>query len=120
MFRRKFRVFEWKKRALCKSVKNNLEIYRKDKKNYNRLRNYLCHFINISQYVYSNMYPEVYCTTERKSFDLKSTFQIVFKTYKDIKKIEQTGKNPQKLSGQATKSFEHEQKPIEIDIFNVR
>ena len=66
------------------------------------------------------MYPEVYCTTERKSFDLKSTFQIVFKTYKDIKKIEQTGKNPQKLSGQATKSFEHEQKPIEIDIFNVR
>ena len=29
------------------------------------------------------VYPEIYCTTERRGFDLKSTFQLVFKTKKD-------------------------------------
>ena len=66
-----------------------------DEKNYNKLRNNLCQFKNIFQYVYSNVYFEVYCSTERRDFNLKSTFQLVLKTYKDKKKIEQTGKNPQ-------------------------
>ena len=35
------------------------------------------------QYVYLIVYPEIYCTTERRGFDLKSTFQLVFKTKKD-------------------------------------
>ena len=70
------------------------------------------------QYVYSNLYPEVDWVTERRDFDLKSMFQLVFKTYKDKKKIEQTGKNPQNYQVERRKSFEHEQKPIEIDIFN--
>ena len=58
-----------------------------DEKNYNKLRNNLCQFNNIFQYVYSNVYPEAYCSTESRGFDLKSTFQLVFKTF-ITKKIE--------------------------------
>ena len=88
----------------------------KDEKNYKKLSNNLCYFKNILQYVYSNVYPEVHWVTE--SIDLKSMSQLVFKTYKDKKKIEQTGKNPQNYQVERRKSFKHEQKPIEIDIFN--
>ena len=37
------------------------------------------------QYVYSNVFPEIYCATEKRDFDLKSNFHIIFKTYKDKK-----------------------------------
>ena len=57
----------------------------KDEKNYNKLRNNLCYFKNIFQCVYSNVYPVVYCATEGRVFDLKSAFQLVFKTCKDKK-----------------------------------
>ena len=90
----------------------------KDEKNYNKLRNNLCLFKNIFQYVYSNVYPEVYCSSERRGFDLKSTFQLVFKTYKDKKKNEQTGKNPQNYHVEWKDSFVFEQKLVEIDMFN--
>ena len=63
-----------------------LNFIQKDEKNYSKLRNNLCQSKNIFQYVYSWVYPEVYCSTERRGFDLKSTFQLVFKTYKDKKK----------------------------------
>ena len=43
----------------------------KDEKNYNKLRNNLCYFKNIFQYYYFSVYPEVYCTTERRGFHLK-------------------------------------------------
>ena len=51
------------------------------------LRNTLSQYKNIFQYVYSNVFPEIYCATERRGFHLKSTFHIVFKTYKDKKKL---------------------------------
>ena len=86
MFRRKFCLMKWKKHSLCKNVR--------DEKNYSRLRNNLCQFKNIFQYVYSCVYPDVYCSTKRKGFDLKSLLQLVFKTYKYKKKNEQAGKNP--------------------------
>ena len=78
----------------------------------------LCQFKKIFQYIYSNVYPEVYCSTERRGFHLKSTFQLVFKTYKDKKEIEQTGKNPQNYQAKRHDSFAFEQKPVEIDMFN--
>ena len=56
-----------------------MSFLKKDEKNYLLLRNNLSQFKNIFQYAYSNVYPEIYCATERKGFDLKSTFQIVFK-----------------------------------------
>ena len=46
-----------------------------------------------SKYVYSNVYLEVYCTTERRGFDLKSTFQLVLKTYKGKRIYYKIGKN---------------------------
>ena len=42
-------------------------------KNYSKLQNNTCQFKNIFQYIYSNVYPEVYCSTERRVFDLRST-----------------------------------------------
>ena len=51
-------------------------------KNYNQLRNNLCQFKEIFQYVYSIVYSQIYCTRERCGFDLKSIFQLVFKSYK--------------------------------------
>ena len=40
-----------------------------DETNCNKQRNNLCQFKNIFQYVYSNVYPKVYCSTERRGFD---------------------------------------------------
>ena len=57
------------------------------KKNYVLLRNNLSQYKNIFQYVYLNVYPKIYCATERRGFDLKNRFHIVFKTYKDKKRL---------------------------------
>ena len=54
--------------------------------NYKDLRNNLSRYKNTFQYVYSNVLPEIYCSTERRGFNLKSSFHIIFKTYKDKKK----------------------------------
>ena len=64
-----------------------------NEKNYVFLRNTLSQYKNIFKYVYSNVFPEIYCATERRGFHLKSTFHIVFKTYKDKKKLNSLGKN---------------------------
>ena len=56
-----------------------------DKKNYVFLRINLSQFKNFFQYIFANVYPEIYCSTERKGFDLKNTFHIIFKVYKDKK-----------------------------------
>ena len=51
-----------------------------DDKNYNKLRNNLYQLKEIFQYVYAMLYPEIYYTTMHRGFDLKSTFQLTFKT----------------------------------------
>ena len=91
---------------------------RVDEKNYNKLRNNLCQFKNIFQYVYSNVYPEVYCSAERRSFDLRSAFHLLFKSYKSKGKLEQSGKNLQKYTIERNESFAFELKPVEIDMFH--
>ena len=63
--------------------------------NYTELRHNSLEYKSIFQYVYSNVFPEIYCCTERRGFDPKSTFHIMFKTYKDKKTIKSLGKNPQ-------------------------
>ena len=55
---------------------------------------------------------------ERRGFDLKSTFHIISKTYKDKKQMEQLGKNPQNYENIHNKTFGYEQKPIKINDFN--
>ena len=40
----------------------------------------LSQYKNIFQYEYSNIFPEIYCSTERRGFDLKTSFHVMFKT----------------------------------------
>ena len=87
-----------------------------NEKNFNKLQNNLCQFKNMFEYVYSNVYLEVYCSTERRGFDLRSTFHLVFKTYKDKKKSEQSGKNPENYTFERNEAFVFEQNPVEIDM----
>ena len=66
-----------------------------DENNYRLLQNNLSSYKNIFQDVYSNVFPEIYCPPEKRGFDLKSNFHIMFKTYKDKIRMERSiGKNP--------------------------
>ena len=94
------------------------EFTHENEKNYNKLRNNLSQFKNIFQFIYSNVYPEIYCSTERRGFNLKSIFHFIFKTYKDQKKLVKTAKNPQNYTLERNESFAFEQKPVEIYTFN--
>ena len=87
-----------------------------DENNYNLLRNNLCKFKDIFQYVYSIVYPDIYCWTECIGFDLRSSFQLFLKAYKDKKKAE-LDKDPSNFKDK-NEHFKFEQKPIEIDSFN--
>ena len=88
-------------------------------KNYKDLRNNLPSYKNIFQYVYSNVFPEIYFSTKRRGFDLKSNFHIMFKTYKDKKKLEVSlGKNPNNYGEIRNETSVYEQKPIKVHDFN--
>ena len=87
--------------------------------NYKELRNNLSSYKNIFQYVYSNVFPEIYCSTEKRGFDLKSNFHIFFKTYKDKKQLESSlGKNLDNYESIRNETYTYEQKPINVDDFN--
>ena len=87
--------------------------------NYKDLRNNLSHYKNIFQYLYLNFFPEIYCSTERRCFHLKSNFQIIFKTFKDKKKLEDfVGKNSHNYEEIRNETCVYEQKAIKIDEFN--
>ena len=43
--------------------------------NFKAFRKNLSSYKNIFQYVYSNVFPEIYCSTEKRGFDLKSNFR---------------------------------------------
>ena len=85
---------------------------------YNQLRNNFCQFKEIFQYVYLIVYPEIYCTTERRGFNLKSTFKLVFIAYKDKKKLEHLDKEPSNFTKERNQTFKFKQKALEIDDFN--
>ena len=89
------------------------ELIDEDESNYKQLQNNLC------SYVYSNVFPEIYCSTEKRGFDLKSNFHIIFKTYKDKKQLERSmGKNPNNSESIRNETNIYEQKPINIGDFN--
>ena len=83
---------------------------------YKLLRDNVGRFRDVFQYVYSVVYPNIYCSNERRGFDLKSSFQFVFKACKDKKKAERGND----LSNFKDKNGElkFEQKPMEIDTFD--
>ena len=69
--------------------------------------------------MYSNVFPEIYCSIEKRGFNLKSNFHIIFKTYKDKKKLDSSlGKNPENYQSIRNETNIYEQKPINIDDFN--
>ena len=79
------------------------------------LQEHLPRYKDIFQYVYSHVFPEVYTTSERRGFDLKSNFHILFKTYRDkqIMRQQSLAKNQANYENeQPKKTHENEQKPI--------
>ena len=76
-----------------------------DTENFPLLRNSLWPFKNIFQYVYSSTYPDIYCATEQDRRNIKNSFYIVHKNYKDKKKQEHLGKNPKTFCCRKTKFF---------------
>ena len=92
-----------------------------NKENYKDLRNNLSSYKSIFHYVYSNVFPEIYCSTEWGSFDLKSNFHIIFKTYKAKKQLEiPLGKNPESHETIRNETSVFEEKPIEVDDFEIK
>ena len=90
-----------------------------DESNYKQLQNNLSSYKSIFQYVYSNVFPEIYFSTEKRGFDLKSNFHIIFKAYKDKKQLGRSlRKNPNNYESIRDETNIFEQKPINIDQFN--
>lgn len=90
-----------------------------DENNYKEMRNTLSIYKNIFLYVYSKVFPEIYCSTEKRGFDLRSNFHIIFKTYKDKKQLESSlGKNPENYETIHNETNIYQQKPINVDDFN--
>ena len=63
------------------------EFLKESNEHYIEFRSKLRQYKTIFQYVYLNVFPEIYCATERRKFNLKRTFHIIFKTYKDKKNL---------------------------------
>ena len=66
------------------------------KQNLRMLQENLARFKDVYQYVYSHVFPEIYTTSEKRGFNLKSNFHILFKAYRDKMLIRQqsAAKNP--------------------------
>ena len=77
------------------------------------LQEQLARFKDVYQYVYSHVFPEVYTASEKRGFNLKSNFHILFKTYRDKMILQQQtfAKNAANFNHQ-----EFEQKPIKLAI----
>ena len=115
---KKFFVPEWEKCLSTQIITNNSRFHWKRRKNYKLLQNNLARYKNIFQYVYSNVYSEVFYATEKRGFNLKSNFHIMFKTYRDKMQIRSMGKNPSNYESVQKETNTHKQKPINIDDFN--
>ena len=59
------------------------------KQNLRLLQEYLTHYKDIYQHVYSLVFPEIYTVSEKRGFDLTSNFHIIFKAYRDKMAIKQ-------------------------------
>ena len=85
------------------------------KENLRMLQEHLARYKDIYQYVYLNVFPEVYTTSEKRGFDLKSNFHILLKAYRDkmLMRQQSTVKNPANYEVQNQKgTWEFDQKPI--------
>ena len=53
------------------------------KQNLRMLQEYLTQYKDMYQCVYSHVFPEIYTSSEKRGFDIKSNFHILFKSYQD-------------------------------------
>ena len=83
------------------------------KQNLRMLQEHLARFKDIFQFVYSHVFLEVYTTSEKRGFDLKSNFHILLKAYRDKMMMRQhsLAKNSANYK-QQNETCEFEQKPI--------
>ena len=84
------------------------------KQNLRQLQENLACYKDIFQYVYSHVFPEVYTVTEKRGFDLKSNFHMMFKTYRDKMMLRQqaTAKNIENYEKERQDTCEFLQKPV--------
>ena len=76
-------------------------------------------FTRTFQNVYFNVFPEIYCSNERRVLDLKINFRIMFNTYKDKKQLEiSLRKNLESYETIRNVTSVFEQKVIKVDDFN--
>ena len=47
------------------------------------LQEYLAQYKDVYQYIYWHVFPELYTTSEKRGFDMKNNFHILFKAYQD-------------------------------------
>ena len=66
----------------------------------------------------TQMSIQIYYATEKRGFDLKSNFHILFKTYGDKMQMRSMGKNPINYGTVRKETHMYEQKPVDIDDFN--
>ena len=95
------------------------EFIKADDNNYRLFQNNFSSYKKFFQYVYSKLFPEIYCSTEKRGFNLNSNFHIMFKTYKDKKQLQNNiGKNPANYETIRKEINIYKQKPVNIDDFN--
>ena len=84
------------------------------KQNLRLLQEHLARFKDIYQYVYLHVFPEVYTTSEKRDFDLKSNFHFLFKAYRyKMMRQQSLAKNPANYETvQQKETCKFEQKPI--------
>ena len=84
------------------------------KENLRMLQKHLAKYKDIFQYVYSDVFPEIYAASEKRGIDLKSSFHILFKTYPNrmVIRQHQLAKNPSSYEIKNKENCEFEQKPI--------
>ena len=75
------------------------------KENLKLLQEHLVRFKDIYQYVFLHIFPEIYTASEKRGFDLKSNFHIIFKSYCDKILIRQIAKQ-QSIYQNNTERFE--------------
>ena len=82
------------------------------KQNLRILQEHLARYKDIYQYIYSHIFPEIYTSLEKRGFDIKSNFQILFKAYRDKQLIRQqsSAKNPVNFETKTNEIFKFEQK----------
>ena len=86
----------------------------RSKQNFRLLQENLARYKYIFQYVYSHVFPEVYTSTEKRGFNLKSNFNVLFKTYlnKMILRQQATAKNIENYKKEQQDTCKFEQKSI--------